>query len=277
MADPSLNAYLESIPAALGELSKSNKNINEIAQYCKSAYASDPDPNGIFLKTQGYIKDALVNVAYHISNVGQNLTNFLVLQTKEINKLDLQIRTITDRLRVAKDTTGSAAFRTQEGVKPYQKRPKIMKLDDREIPVNSRPVAKYNRSGINLRILDTVGVDLQGNRGNDSYKKTIPDAPPSVEIGSTAEGRSGTFRAPPPINAPPLSAYSNTSVPPPLPGMNLPPPPAFVAPPPPMNSLPPPPGNFGMPDFGAPLPPPPDFGLPPPFDANELPPPPPPF
>jgi hypothetical protein len=96
MAEPDLSTYLTTIPNALQELTKSHNNITQIANYCKSAYATDPDQNAIYAKTQNYIKDALANVAYHIQNVGKNLNDFLLLQTKEIAKLDIQIQSITD-------------------------------------------------------------------------------------------------------------------------------------------------------------------------------------
>jgi len=282
MAEPDLNTYLSSIPTALNDLGGSHKNINQIAEYCKSAYAQDPDPNVVFKTTQNYIKDALANVAYHIQNVGQQLNNFLILQTKEINKIDLQIQTITDRLRVAKDSTGASAFRNQDAVRPYQKRAKVAKLEEREIPSNSRPQQKYIRVPINLRILDTAGVDLQGNRGNEVYK-TISEghlSTSSETLNASQDVRSNTIRAPPPMmNAPAnystsatssSSAYSNT--PPPLNAPNFPP--HAFSPPPPMATVPPPPMNNMMP------PPPSDFGLPPPPPPNfefDLPPPPPPL
>jgi hypothetical protein len=82
------------LPGALSELAQSHENIEKIAQYCRNAYTADQ--SDAFGKTQTYIRDALSNVAYHVHTVGLHLTNFLQLQVTELDKLDLQIRTLTD-------------------------------------------------------------------------------------------------------------------------------------------------------------------------------------
>ena len=91
-----LNTLINSsVPNAITELGKSNANITQIANYCKQAYVQE-DPNAVFGRTQAYMKDALANVAYHINNVSQLLNNCLLQQTKEIDKLDIQIQSITE-------------------------------------------------------------------------------------------------------------------------------------------------------------------------------------
>jgi hypothetical protein len=97
MADEQLSLTINStIPKALADLNQSHKNIDQIAQYCKNAYATEADQNAVFQKTQAYIKDALSNVAYHIHTVGLHMTGFLQLQAKEIERLDLQLQTLAD-------------------------------------------------------------------------------------------------------------------------------------------------------------------------------------
>lgn len=97
-----LQSYITTtIPNSLAELSKSHSNINQIAQYCKSAYDQEVKQDGggttgVFSKTQNYIKDALANVAYHIHNVGNQLNTLLLQQTKEIARLDVQLHALTD-------------------------------------------------------------------------------------------------------------------------------------------------------------------------------------
>ena len=83
------------LPNALKDLEKSHRNITQIAEWCKNAYNADPNPE-IFAKTQNYVRDALSNVAYHIHTVGLHLTNFMQLQTAEVDKLDLQLGTLTN-------------------------------------------------------------------------------------------------------------------------------------------------------------------------------------
>jgi len=185
-----------------------------------------------------------------------------------------KIQTITDRLRVAKDSTGAAAFRNQDSIKPYQKRQKSIKIEDRELPINSRPQNKFVRVPISLRILDNVGVDLQGNRGNDAYKTIAEPSVGYFEGSNSGESqRSGTInRAPPPM----MNAPSFINNPPPLSAPAFAPP-SFnnaMPPPPPISSLPLPPPMMNN------MPPPPDFGLPPPPPSSydfDLPPPPPPL
>ncbi len=88
------NCMTVTLPSALANLQQSQKNIEQIALYCKTAYANENEQPAVFQKTQMYLKDALSNVAYHIHTVGLHLTNFLQLQVNEIDKLDLQIQTL---------------------------------------------------------------------------------------------------------------------------------------------------------------------------------------
>lgn len=83
------------LPAALKALLDSHNSIAQIADYCKRAYTAD-DPNKIFEQTQKYTKEALANVAYHVHAVSTHMTNLLELQANELEKLDVQLRTITD-------------------------------------------------------------------------------------------------------------------------------------------------------------------------------------
>lgn len=105
-----LNGCSAAIPAALEEMMTSHNNIGQISQYCKSAYqqvlalhyarayipkSGDVTPE-LYNQTKQYTNDALLNVAYHVHQVSLQLTNYLQVQTAELEKVDLQIRTITD-------------------------------------------------------------------------------------------------------------------------------------------------------------------------------------
>jgi len=244
MAEQDLHTLINStLPKTLNDLMASRKNIDQIAVYCKTAY--ETDPGTVFQQTQKYTRDALSNVAYHIHAVGLHLTNFLQLQANEIEKIDLQIQTLTDRMKSAHDNTGASGFRTMESVKKYQSKPKLRKLEGNEIPESSRTLPKYVRQPINLKALDNVGIDLSGNKGTETF--------------ATATSRPPSSLAPPPsLNAPTLTQTHSFSDIPPLPRMMAPPPPLDFAPPPPLDFAPPPPIGF----------------MPPPLD--DLPPPPPP-
>ena len=50
----------------------------------------------LFAQTKQYTNDALLNVAYHVHQVSLQLTNYLQVQAAELEKVDLQIKTITD-------------------------------------------------------------------------------------------------------------------------------------------------------------------------------------
>eukprot|EP01117_Protostelium_nocturnum_P019332 TRINITY_DN835_c0_g1_i1.p1 TRINITY_DN835_c0_g1~~TRINITY_DN835_c0_g1_i1.p1 ORF type:complete len:309 (-),score=111.58 TRINITY_DN835_c0_g1_i1:773-1699(-) len=254
----------KAIPEALASLTQSHSNIEKIAQYCKTIAGSDPDPVAVFQKTQQYIPQALSNAAYHIHTVGLQLTNFLQLQANEIDKLDLQLQVLADKMRGIHDVTGSSSYKSAEAIKGAPRQPKMAKIESYRSP------EKVVRQTINLAALDKVGIDSAGSRGTDSYEASFASPPPAAQ----------TLRQP--RSLPTSSSFSNSFDPPPslaAPRFDAPPPPSIGAPPPPpsYNAPPPPPPSFGAPpppppSFGAP-PPPPSFGAPPPaFDA-----PPPPF
>jgi len=265
MEDTIQNCMGTTIPSALANLQQSQRNIEQIAQYCRNAYSNENEQGAVFQKTQSYIKDALSNVAYHIHTVGLHLTNFLQLQVNEIDKLDLQIQTLKSRMKAAHDNTGASGFKTQEAIRDYRRQPKIRKLQDHELPVSAQPLQKIVRQNINLKALDNVGIDLSGNKGSGSFvnltqpPSSIQAPPPSLGapptgmtgMNMTASGNYG--RGPPP--PPPSMAFR----PPPPPismDMPPPPPPAFGGygshddmlppPPPPLDDMPPPPPPRGM-------------------------------
>jgi len=218
------------LPNALNELNQTHSNLDKITQYCKSAYSQEPDQNAVFQKTQNYIKDALSRVAYDIHTVGLHLTNFLQLQANEIEKLDLQIQTLTDRMKAAHDNTGASGFRTMEAVKTYQKKPKMKKCDENELPENARSLNRFTRQSINLKALDNVGMDLTGHKGTDVYNISAP----SVNMESSNSFQATNIHSPPTFNAPTMAPPPfnpppgvNLGVPPPLSSPNFEPPPPF--------------------------------------------------
>jgi len=261
MATMDLNSLNSSMPKYLADLAQSSKNIEQIAAYCKGAYTQDSTKGDSFLKTQQYIKDALSNVAYHVHTVGLNLTNFLQAQANEIDKLDLQMQVVSDRLKSSHEAIGNGAFRTAEAKRNYQPKQKIRKIEEQDLPENIRPIAKRERNQFNLKALDGVGIDLQGNRGKDSFLIALeaPVAHATLTTSSSLGLMTSVnvrelpppprdFNVPPPLNAP-------SYMPPPTRDLNLP---GDLPPPPPPRDLPPPPPARDLP------PPPPDFDLPPP-------------
>eukprot|EP01119_Soliformovum_irregulare_P004609 TRINITY_DN1567_c0_g1_i1.p1 TRINITY_DN1567_c0_g1~~TRINITY_DN1567_c0_g1_i1.p1 ORF type:complete len:230 (-),score=56.05 TRINITY_DN1567_c0_g1_i1:195-884(-) len=215
----------KTLPASLNDLQQSHVNITKIADYCRQVYASDPSDQS-FAGTQGYIKDALSNVAYHIHSVGLHLTNFLQLQAKELDKLDLQIQTVSDRLKAAHDTTGQLGLKSMQVPRGYVTRPKSRKTD-----MERGPTRTYARQVIDLKALDNVGVDLAGNKGSDSFN-----------LSGGGSSSYGTTRSmgPPPSMAPPTPRTSGYDAPPPPP-RDLGPPSMMAPPSMDGGELPPPP------------------------------------
>jgi len=261
-----MNTFVQTtIPKALSDLQESHNNIKQIATYCKSAYTSG-DPNKVYEQTQNYTKDALLNVAYHIQTIGTHITSLLELQASEIDKLDIQIRAISDRMKACHDATGAAGFRTTDAAKVYQKGIKIKKLDGSQLPDSARPLAKYVRRPI--RVMDNIDPS-----SHPVQQQQYQAPPPTATPPPPAAHRSVIYNAPP-ISAPPPTL--NLPVPPPRGGAAAPPPPYHSLPPPPppsFDGMPPPPPPPLL-DDGFTLPPPPLGDLPPP-PMGFLPPPPP--
>jgi hypothetical protein len=241
MSNDSLNISINStIPNALQELETSQKKIDEAVQHFKKYYSHDDMLNQNEL--QKYIKDAISNVTYHVHAVGLHLTNFLQLQSNEIEKLDLQIEALTDRLKAAKENTGFSGLRTADSLKTFPKTNKMIKLQEHELPENAKPIKGYIRTPINLKALDNVGIDLIGNK--DKGMDTSNSTSASIDRNSI---RFNTTR-PSPFTKPPTLAPPTINLPPSL----TPPPPISLSsisstdtdmlpPPPPLEDIPPPP------------------------------------
>eukprot|EP01114_Cavostelium_apophysatum_P006565 TRINITY_DN1793_c0_g1_i1.p1 TRINITY_DN1793_c0_g1~~TRINITY_DN1793_c0_g1_i1.p1 ORF type:complete len:292 (-),score=70.94 TRINITY_DN1793_c0_g1_i1:47-892(-) len=273
---PNMQTLHDQLPQYYEDLLQSSKNIEQIALYCKAAYETESDKHGVVQKTQNYIKDALSNVAYHIHTMGLTVTNLLQSQANEIERLDLQIQALGDRMKSSKDVVGAVTFRTgPDSTRTSKRQPKIRRLEGPDLPDTARPLSKFTRQPLNLKALDNVGMDLAGNRGTEAF----------------AGGNSGSFIQAPSGQAPPLAVPNKFANGPPL--SNRPSPVRSGAPPPtlapPTGLAPPPPSNFAPPPpppRDSPAPPPaydydgynqPELDAPPPpnFD-DELPPPPPP-
>lgn len=85
----------ETIPAAIEELSKNQDTIKQIAEFCRDAYQGDKEAE-VFTQTRDYTTNALLNVAYHVQNIATHVTSFVSAQLSEIEKLDSQIRVISE-------------------------------------------------------------------------------------------------------------------------------------------------------------------------------------
>jgi len=157
MGDSDLSSWSASIPAALEEMNASTVNIQQIAQYCKQSFQQSGSVSSeLYGQTKQYTNDALINVAYHIHKVSYTLTNFLQVQQTEIERLELQIKTVADRLRAAHEQTGAITLRTMEAPRNSQRSYKFKKLEEGEVPETGKPLGKYQRTPINFSALEGV-------------------------------------------------------------------------------------------------------------------------
>eukprot|EP01132_Coremiostelium_polycephalum_P004993 gene4993-6217_t len=294
-----MNVYTQTtIPNALAELMDNHSKMQQISNYCKSAYVpGGADTAQIYEQTQSYAKNALLNVAYHIQTIGTHLTTLLQLQSNEIDKINIEIQTLTQRINMIHDTTGSNVFNTKEATKSYKSTLKEKKIEVE----SSKPPVKYVHKPINYNMGNGAGANGSAadlSNSGSSSSGGLPPPPPNTSSTSTPSYQSPTNYSPqqtftpPPIQKAPQTpargpaAPPSLSVPPSIPARSAPPP-SFDAPPPPPalshDSLPPPPPSFDA--FSLPPPPPSSFDLPPPparpvsqyeYDLSSLPPPPPP-
>ncbi|EAL73431.1 component of SCAR regulatory complex [Dictyostelium discoideum AX4] len=295
-----INVYSQTtIPNAMAELMDNHNKMEQISAYCKSLYANG-DAAQAYEQTQGYAKNALLNVAYHIQTVGTHITSLLQLQTNEMEKLNIEIQTLTQRVRMIHDSTGTNVFSNQDAAKPYKSSLKNRKVDTEATKAPVKYVHKPISYGISASDINQNGVPPPLNHSNSSANLTSSSghlAASSTSNSSTPSYQSPSYSSqptissgtPPPIqkqpprvgNAPPPPSLSVPAAPPP-PVMNVPPPPPTSQRPSsvnnnaPSNDFPPPPPPSSS-SSGGDLPPPPSFGLPPPPTlGDDFPPPPPP-
>ncbi|EFA81109.1 component of SCAR regulatory complex [Heterostelium album PN500] len=293
-----INVYSQTtIPNSLNELMDNHGKLQQISQYCKGAYAGAETAN-IYDQTQSYAKNALMNVAYHIQNIGTHLTTLLQLQASEVEKIDLKVKYLNQRVEMIHESTGVNVFKAPTAAKQYKST-----LKDRQIEVEDiRPPAKFVRKQVAYSIGgDGIAPNNNSNGGGASLSHSqqlshSSSAPSSPPIGSTPpppppslsssqqhqqQQHSPPYQTPPP---PGVSKRTSMAPPPPAPhSLDVPAPPRPVRPTPTQNghAIPPPPSNFDLPppppsNFPPP-PPPSNFDLPPPPPSNFPPPPPPMF
>eukprot|EP01133_Synstelium_polycarpum_P000416 gene416-493_t len=240
----------------------------QISTYCKSAYGSGGDPNQVYEQTQSYAKNALLNVAYHIQTIGTHLTTLLQLQAKEVDKIDIQVKCLTQRVEMIHETTGTNVFKAPESAKAYKSTLKERQVDSEDC----KPPTRFVRR----QVAYSMGSESSNNLLGQSGGGYMPPAAPAPGLSSSASSSQASTpsHASPPYTTtpPPVPNSKRASVVPP--SLNMPP--SIPNRPPSLHgsaNLPPPssPGNF------LPPPPPPTagFDLPPPPTMYDLPPPPP--
>eukprot|EP01122_Echinamoeba_exundans_P001310 TRINITY_DN1138_c0_g1_i1.p2 TRINITY_DN1138_c0_g1~~TRINITY_DN1138_c0_g1_i1.p2 ORF type:complete len:303 (+),score=90.73 TRINITY_DN1138_c0_g1_i1:31-909(+) len=275
------------LPESLKNLADNQKTIDQIATYCRNL-TKKKEYDDVYKQTQTYSSQALMNAAYHVHTIATHLTRLLQLQSDELERLELTVKTVSSRMQGCRDVTGLSAFLTTDSVRAYQRTQKTHALSVTDLPESAKPLVKYQRKPITedvfgWKVFNPHAVALapaprediiasgapvaaakpkkekkdkskSGSKSSKSSKsKSIPNKSGSTSSGSkTPRGTSASRSVPNPnagIPPPPTGA-----APPPPAGVPVPPPPAANAPPPPpqgYSNIPPPPSG------AAPPPPPP--------------------
>ena len=92
----------EGLPTAMLDLHANHKYVNNVIEYCESAYVQQSKPE-IAQATKKYVADALGAVAANMECVAANLTKFMLLQSDEIETIQSNVDLATARLKLAKE------------------------------------------------------------------------------------------------------------------------------------------------------------------------------
>lgn len=85
----------EVLPKHLDQLRESSKTMEEIAKYCRES-RKKKEYDQVYKQSFDYSRDALTNAAYHVHTVGTQLTRFIILQTDEVERLAIQVKSLAD-------------------------------------------------------------------------------------------------------------------------------------------------------------------------------------
>ncbi|GAM25242.1 hypothetical protein SAMD00019534_084170 [Acytostelium subglobosum LB1] len=284
MTEPSMdiiNTYSNTtIPGSLAELMDNHGKLQQISAYCKSAYGG-AEAAQIYDQTQNYAKNALLNVAYHIQTIGSHLTTLLQLQANEVDKLEIQIKHLNQRVDMIYETTGVDVFKNESATKAYKSTTKQRLIESEDI----RAPPKFVRKQVSYSIgTDSPVMNASHNTPSPAQQTPLSSNPSTPNQTSTPYQSPG-YHTPPSI---PTSKRPTMMAPGPAPALSVP---SIPSRPPMMNGrspsvttpplhssitssqdLPPPPSA----SFDLPPPPPAMYDLPPPPPAMyDLPPPPP--
>jgi len=136
------------LPKSLVEFDSMHKNINPISDYCRDAYATG-DRRQVYTETVNYSRDVVTNVAFHTNTLASQLTQFLELQAQEVERLDVTLKVVTERLRALHENTGISGYRSAAAVRdlPRQEN-KLVKVDAAALPETSMELPQWQRTAI---------------------------------------------------------------------------------------------------------------------------------
>ncbi|GMI47944.1 hypothetical protein TrCOL_g8877 [Triparma columacea] len=149
----------DALPTALIDLRNKHGYVNEVIQYCETAYLSN-DKKEIEAQTKEYMIDALSAVTKDIELISTNLTSFLDLQVTAIESLAPQLELVKNRIALVKAQHAQNRLqRTRKVVHSQVPEQKKEALPESEVSLNSRNLGAYQRIPLSerLKMLDGVG------------------------------------------------------------------------------------------------------------------------
>jgi len=150
------------IPTALIDLRNKHGYVNQVIQYCETAYLTQ-DKQEIENQTKDYLSDALGAVVKDIELITSNLTGFLDVQMNALDSLAPQLDLVKNRIAQTKASHAqhrlTVTRREVEGKKPEQKKEGLKKGEE---SLNSKKLPPYERVPLEERMkaLDGVGHSL---------------------------------------------------------------------------------------------------------------------
>eukprot|EP01095_Lingulamoeba_sp_RSL-Kostka_P001232 TRINITY_DN1175_c0_g1_i1.p1 TRINITY_DN1175_c0_g1~~TRINITY_DN1175_c0_g1_i1.p1 ORF type:complete len:277 (+),score=117.05 TRINITY_DN1175_c0_g1_i1:58-888(+) len=244
----------------LEDINNSSNSLGDIINYCSNSY--DSNKQEVFSQTQQYAGDAILNIAYHVHRGAVEIHNYLDVQLKELDKIDIKLKNLTCRTDIARISSDNTD--TLEYVPVIPTENKHTKIEE-EVPM----VEEYERTGIDFNKFDEIGICLSKGGENPS-DNIIVAAKLSNANNNNNEKNNNSKKKKKKKTNPPSKTPSNVNLPPPSFDNNnnstntdFPPPPSNSAPKVPSN-LPPPSFDNNSGDDILELPPPPGNMPPPP-------------
>ncbi|GMI62681.1 hypothetical protein ScalyP_jg1565 [Parmales sp. scaly parma] len=150
------------IPTALIDLRNKHGYVNQVIQYCETAYLTQ-DKHEIETQTKEYVADALGAVVKDIELITTNLTNFLDIQMDALEALTPQLDLVKNKIAQTKASHAQHRLTmTRREVEMKIPEQKKEALKDGEQSLNSKKLPAYERKPLAERMaaLDGVGHSL---------------------------------------------------------------------------------------------------------------------
>ena len=94
--DALLNSLIDKeIPEGMKALSKSHKDLADVAAYCKSEYRKSKNKPGVLLETKKYASQSLASVAYQVHSLAVNMLQMMDQQMIQLKKMEASVAGIS--------------------------------------------------------------------------------------------------------------------------------------------------------------------------------------